>query len=297
MKNINNGAEFLNLVFKDMTDSIKSKSNEPSKRITEYLERLERIHGEALTDERKLEALKAFYYEKYVIKSLPESYIKYRKGYFHDLGLVDKKELTEEDLGLVLGCIKYEQRKSLDQWLDYLFDPSNNQPTWFKYYVFQGISKVGVFYPILGDFTKRSASTTAPFIPVEPEVINNMYSLVSKVLDSEPLTPEEQEITAHGLNFRNLYSNLYTKGKKKESQSQLMDDDVPVHEGPAIPDYNSSASSANVYQNHQLDENGVHIGSAIPDYNSSSYDFDSIPQENDDFFLPPFEEEKPAFKK
>ena len=82
MKNINNGAEFLNLVFKDMTDSIKSKSNEPSKRITEYLERLERIHGEALTDERKLEALKAFYYDKYIIKSLPESYIKYRKGYF-----------------------------------------------------------------------------------------------------------------------------------------------------------------------------------------------------------------------
>ena len=296
MKTINTGAEFLNLVFKDMTDSIRSASNEPSKRITEYLEKIERLHGRALTDEHKLETLKAFYYDKYIIKSLPESYVRYRKGYFHDLGLADKEDLTAEDLGLVLGCIKYDQRKSLDKWLDYLFDPENTQPTWFKYYIFQGISKVGVFYPILGDFTKRSSSTTAPFIPVEPEVINNMYSLVSKVLDNKQLTEEEQEITSHGLNFRNLYSNLYTKGKKRLSATQIIDDDVPEHIGPAVPDYNSSDLSANAYQNHPLDEDGVHIGSAIPDYTSTDFNFASIPQEDDGILLPPLEE-KTSFKK
>lgn len=296
MKNINTGAEFLNLVFKDMTDSIKSASNEPSKRITEYLERIERLHGRALTDEHKLTTLKTFYYDKYIIKSLPDCYVKYRKGYFHDLGLADKENLTEEDLGLVLGCIKYDQRKSLDNWLDYLFDPENTQPTWFKYYVFQGISKVGVFYPILGDFTKRSASTTAPFIPVEPDVINSMYSLVSKVVDNEPLTEEEQQITSHGLNFRNLYSSLYTKGKRKNTPVIDMED-VPVHEGPAVPDYTSSDNRANVFYNHPTDEDGVHIGSAIPDYTSSIYDIDSIPQEDDGIILPPFEEAPSQHKK
>lgn len=40
MKNINTGAEFLNLVFKDMKDTIKSDTSDPSQRIMEYLERL-----------------------------------------------------------------------------------------------------------------------------------------------------------------------------------------------------------------------------------------------------------------
>lgn len=267
MKNINTGAEFLNLVFKDMKDSIKSESNEPSKRITEYLERLEKVHGKALSDERKREVLKSFYYHKYIIKSLPESYVKYRKGYFHDLGLADKKELTDEDLGLVLGCIKYDQRKSLDNWLEYLFSEDNHHPTWFKYYVFQGVTKVGAFYPMLRDFTKRSASTTEPFIPVRPDVIDSMYTLVSKYLEEQPLTPEEQEITSTGLNFRNVYSKLYTlKFNDFKPEENSLDEQVEEHIGPAIPDYSSGEQ-----------------------YVDESY-LDSIPQEDyDGILLPPFE--------
>ena len=185
MKNIHTGPEFLNLVFKDMKDSIKSESNDPATKISEYLSLIERFHGKALSDDHKREILKSFYYNKFIIKSLPESYIKYRKGFCHDLGLVDKEELTEEDKSLVLGCIKYEQRKSLDNWLDYLFDENNTYPTWFKYYIFQGVTKVGTYYPMLRDFTKRSSSTTDPFIPVEPAMIDKMYRLVSKYLNDD----------------------------------------------------------------------------------------------------------------
>lgn len=91
MKNINTGAEFLNLVFKDMKDTIKSDTSDPSQRIMEYLERLEYSQQEALSDENKRVLLRSFYYDKYLIKKLPESYIKYRKGFFHDLGLADKE--------------------------------------------------------------------------------------------------------------------------------------------------------------------------------------------------------------
>lgn len=291
MKNINTGPEFLNLVFKDMKDSIKSDSKDPSRKITEYLERLERLHGKALSDEHKRDILKSFYYNKYVIKSLPESYIKYRKGYCHDLGLVEKEELTPEDKGLVLGCIKYEQRKSLDNWLDYLFDENNTYPTWFKYYIFQGVTKVGTYYPILGDFTKRSASTTDPFIPVDTNMIDKMYSLVSKYLNDEPLTAEEQEITGTGLNFRNVYSKLHRAQLPK--MEYQYEDDVEEHIGPAVPDYSPSDSSSNVYSNHPKTADGVHIGSAIPDYSASTQNIDGIPQEDDgEFTLPPFEETK-----
>ena len=207
MKHITKGSEFLNLVFKDMKDTIQSDSKDPSKRIEEYLERLEKIHGEALTDEYKRQLLKNFYYDKYIIKTLPESYIRYRKGYFHDLDLVDKENLTEEDKALVLGCIKHEQKESLDAWLEFL-SQEETYPTWFKYYVFQGVTKVGVYYKTIGDITKRSSSTTAPFIPVNKPLIDEMYQLVSKYVEGTTLTPQEQEVTKYGLNFRNIYTRL-----------------------------------------------------------------------------------------
>lgn len=275
MKPINNGAEFLNLVFKDMKDSIRSESTVPAQRITEYLDRLERIHGKALTDENKRSLLKSFYYDKYIIKELPESYIKFRKGYFYDLGLTEKKDLTEEDKALVLGCIKNEQKEALDSWLDYLCSEENAHPTWFKYYVFQGVTKVGAFYPMLRDFSKRSSSTTDPFIPVRPDVIDNMYALVSKYLADEPLTEKEQEITSSGLNFRNLYSKLYT--------CQLAD----------------YGTENNEYTEHETE----HIGPAIsdsqggPKYADDSY-LDDIPQEDaDDTFLPQLKEPVVATQK
>lgn len=239
MKNINTGAEFLNLVFKDMKDTIKSDTSDPSQRIMEYLERLEHSQKEALSDENKRVLLRSFYYDKYIIKKLPESYIKYRKGFFHDLGLSDKEEITEQDKALVLGCVKNEQKQSLDNLLDFLSSEDTPYPTWFKYYIFQGVTKVGTFYPILGDFTKRSASTTAPFISVDENVISQMYGLVSKYLSDEDLSNEEQEIISTGLNFRNLYSKIYRKNNKKSNVhyvDSFTDDDIEEHIGPAVLD-------------------------------------------------------------
>ena len=218
MRQVTKGSEFLNLVYKDMKDTIKSDSKDPSKRIEEYLERLERIHGESLTDERKREVLKSYYYDKYIIKKLPESYIRYRKGYCHDLGLVDKEELTDEDKALILGCIRHEQKESLDTWLDFLTQ-EETYPTWFKYYVFHGVTKVGVYYSVIGDVTKRSSSTTAPFIPVNKPVIDQMYQLVSKYVAGEELSDDERDITKYGLNFRNIYTriqpSLLTQSRKR----------------------------------------------------------------------------------
>lgn len=260
MKNINNGAEFLNLVFKDMKDTIKSDTSDPSQRIMEYLERLEHSQKEALSDENKRVLLRSFYYDKYLIKKLPESYIKYRKGFFHDLGLADKEEITEQDKALVLGCIKNEQKQSLDNLLDFLSSEENPYPTWFKYYIFQGVTKVGTFYPILGDFTKRSSSTTDPFITIDENVISQMYGLVSKYMSDEELSDEEQYLITTGLNFRNLYSKIYRQNNKK-----------------------SNIRYGDLFDDEEFEE---HIGASIQD---DTY-LDDIPQEDDGILLPPPEE-------
>lgn len=136
-----------------MSSSIRSDFNNPSDRISDYLKRLEVVHDTAKYDIHKMDLLKYFYYEKYVIKSLPESYVRFKKGYIKELGLDSKKDLTEADKKLVLYCIREEQKQSLDKWMDFL---SNNDkyPTLFKYYLFQGIVKVGNFNSTIREFTK-----------------------------------------------------------------------------------------------------------------------------------------------
>lgn len=235
MKSINTGAEFLNLVFKDMKDSIKSDISDPSQKIMKYLERLEILHKDSLSYENKKMILRSFCYDKYIIKKLPDSYIKYRKGYFYALGLRDKKEITENDKALVLECIKSEQKQSLDNLLDFLSSDQNNYPTWFKYYLFQSVTKVGKFYPIVGEFTKRSSSTTETFMLPDKNVVNEMYILICKYLSNEDLSLEEREIISKGLNFRNLYIKIYRKNNKKNNIfSGTFDDDLEEHVGPAV---------------------------------------------------------------
>ena len=235
MKNINTGTEFLNLVFKDMKDSIKSDANDPSQRIIKYLERLENSHKEALSNENKRRLLRAFYYYKYIIKKVPDSYIKYRKGYCRNLGLIDKEEITEQDKALILGRIKNSQKKSLDNLLDFLSSDQTTYPTWFKYYIFQGVTKVGSFYPIIGIFSKRSSSTTDPFISLDKNVINGMYGLVSKYLSNEKLSLEEQGIVSKGLNFRNLYSAFHRKNNSiNDMFCGNFSGETEAHIGPAL---------------------------------------------------------------
>ena len=52
MKKINNGSEFLNFILKDLKDSISSReiSKMPVEKITDYLEKLERIHNLRLSN-------------------------------------------------------------------------------------------------------------------------------------------------------------------------------------------------------------------------------------------------------
>lgn len=215
MKKINTGLEFLNLIFKNVKDNIKSDASDSSPKIINYLERMEMMHREALFDENKRILLKSFYYDKYIIKELPDSYIKYRKGYFYELGLRNKEEITESDKALVLECIKNDQKQSLDNLLEFLSSEHTQYPTWFKYYVFRGVTNVGTFYPILGKFTKRSLSTTEPYMIVDEKTIDEMYMLISKYLSDENLSPREQKAISRDLNFKNLYSKIYRKNNPR----------------------------------------------------------------------------------
>ena len=68
-----NGSEFLNSLYQDMhmEDVIMhtaDKSDSPTEKIEKYFDRLERVHDIAKETPHKMEILKKFYYDKYVIK-------------------------------------------------------------------------------------------------------------------------------------------------------------------------------------------------------------------------------------
>ena len=230
MKKIRTGEEFLNLVFKDMKDKIKSDYSDPILKIKEYLTKLDVISKGAKTNEAKKELLKQYCYDKYLIKELPYSYIKYRKGYFYDLGLKFEGEITQEARRKALDLIINEQKESLDELLEFVVNDSNMYPTWFNYYIFINTVKIGHFYSLLNKFTKRSTSTTDPFIKLDEKVIQEVYDIISKFLSNSDLTPEEEKLLLKGLEFKNLYGNIYRKYHKDDDCFDEEEIDVSYYE-------------------------------------------------------------------
>ena len=79
-----NGEEFLNKLYKRMhlekeVMHTATKNDTKEEKITKYLERLEKTHTIASSNDHKMDILKKFYYDKYIIKELPESYIDLQK--------------------------------------------------------------------------------------------------------------------------------------------------------------------------------------------------------------------------
>ena len=75
------GEDFLDSLFQElhMEDAVMltaDKSDTPEQKIGKYLDRVERVHDKAQESSHKMERLKHLYYEKYVIKELPDSFLR-----------------------------------------------------------------------------------------------------------------------------------------------------------------------------------------------------------------------------
>lgn len=82
MASYNSGEQFIDKLYNNLINSeevkraVRKSDSKISNRedmLKVYFNRLEKAHD--ITSDRKLELLKYFYYEKYLIKELPEDYI------------------------------------------------------------------------------------------------------------------------------------------------------------------------------------------------------------------------------
>ena len=215
------GSEFLNKLYKDMHMSdivmhTAEKSDSPSEKIDRYLNRLEGIHNIAKTNDHKMDLLKRFYYDKYVIKELPEGYVKLQQRIARERGY-GYIDVTDDQKSEMLSQIQKDQKSSLDLWIDYLCSDDALYPMWFKNYAFQGMIRLGKYDKENKLFKKRSSTTTEPFIDLNREVLAKVYDTLSKEIGEKELTEKETKALENGESFSKMYIHYLTKQEKYSS--------------------------------------------------------------------------------
>ncbi len=219
-----NGEEFLNHLNKNMhTEDIvmhrASKSDTPEEKIRKYMDRLEKSHNKAKESKHKMNMLKQLYYNKYVIKTLPESYINLQKKIAHEQGYGDIN-ITETKKQEMLSQIQEEQKNSLSNWIEYFCSDDAMYPMWFKNYAFEGMIKLGTFDKEKQEFLKRTKSTTAPYIDLNREVLAQVYDVLIHQIGENKLTSSEEKILENGESFKKLYTYFFNQVIEQEKSQE-----------------------------------------------------------------------------
>ena len=226
------GERFLDKIYKDLHLSeivmhTANKSDDKYRKIEKYMQRLEDVTKRA-SEHNKISLIKMYYYKKYVIKeqNVPESYFRKQEKIALDRGYghvkYDEKTKKEE-----IEHIIKEQKASLDMWLDYLISKDTDMyPTWFKYYVFQGMLKLGYFDKEKNSYTKRTESTVKPFIELNREALSLIYSELLKVLNKESIDDEKLNELINNGSFSKLYSYAILKLDSVKDDGFKSDDGI-----------------------------------------------------------------------
>ena len=226
------GEKFLDKVYRDLHLSeivmhTANKSDDKYQKIEKYMKRLEDVTKRA-SEHNKISLIKMYYYKKYVIKeqNVPESYFRKQEKIALDRGYGHVK-YDEQNKEQEIEHIINEQKASLDMWLDYLISKDTDMyPTWFKYYVFQGMLKLGYFDKEKNSYTKRTESTVKPFIELNREALSLIYSELVKVLNKESIDDEKLNALINNGSFSKLYSYAILKLDSVKDDGFKSDDGI-----------------------------------------------------------------------
>ena len=218
------GEEFLNKLYREMHISSDvmhkaSPSDTPEEKIRKYISRLEHVHELSKKSKHSLELLKKFYYDKYLIKELPESYIDLQKKIAREEGHGDifvSDEMKEK----MLNQVRKDQKSTLDLWIDYFMSVDAMYPTWFKVYAFKGMLGLSTFNKEKQEFGKRTDKTTSSFIDLNMEALSKVYDILKSEIGENNLTDKELEILSKGESFKKLYTYYLTN-----QDSKIIDND------------------------------------------------------------------------
>ena len=218
------GEEFLNKLYSDMhMDYIVNhkalKSDTPEEKINKYLDRLEKVHEKVKDNPQRLEILLNIYYDKYVIKKLPLSYINLQKKIYREKGY-GNVEIDDQKKEELLKVVQKDQKKSLERWITYLTSDDAMYPMWFKNYVFKGMIKLGKFDKEKMLFKRRDETTVESYLELNQEILAQIYDVLKSEIGQNEVTEEEQKALNKGESFQKLYIYFLTKQNYKANDKE-----------------------------------------------------------------------------
>ena len=238
-----NGERFLNELYKGLNVSeevmhTSKGTKDKNESVKRYMNRLERVHGLA-DNAHKKELIKRLYHKKYVVKE---------KDIPHGL---NKNEIIKA------------QEESLDRWIDYLSDENTRYPMWAKYWAFQGMLKISTYSEETDNYQKRSKTTLAPFIEVNPEVLSKCIDMVVNALDGKELNDNViKRIVMEKGNFQKVYTTLLKKSKREIKENK------DVVDGIWVKYYHETGKEANVKEKQGLEPEYLKLFNSLNGYNT-----------------------------
>lgn len=190
------GEKFLLKLYRELyaKDSVKHSgtiSDNKYELINKYLKRLEKAEQ--------------------VFSSENKEIIKYLKNRYYDKYLIKRENIKSND-ETVKDKIIASQQESLDIWIDYLNKELNNYPMWIKYWVFQGMVKLGQYNRDTNAFSKRSKNTTSPFVELNKEALKSTMDLIIENVGNNKVDNKSlQKLIDNG-----SFSTLYAYSIKKQ---------------------------------------------------------------------------------
>jgi hypothetical protein len=150
-------------------------------RIQSYLDRLDAVinpleledHSNFDRKKRNLALLKKdSLYEQFIIKpeEIPEAYFKSIKKRRRREGCGDIK-ISEDYRRELEENVINDQKRSLDNWVDYLASDDAKYPDWLKYFAFRSILRMGIYDKQKKSFGERTGGVVAPFPDLNREAL------------------------------------------------------------------------------------------------------------------------------
>ena len=208
-----------------------------SKRIQAYVERLENVflNPDQRVRERNIETLKPTIYKNTLVKEedFPESHFEFQKQQLVDRGF--KREDVEHEFDgekkqQEINRVIKSQRISLDSWIDYLTSDDCQYPADIKFFAIQGVLKLGNFDTEKYSFTKRLATTTAPFAEIDREALSMVLGAMEAKNYNKPTEGYSKELLTL-INQGNSFGDMYALAMQELDQKAEKSDLLHITEG------------------------------------------------------------------
>ena len=173
-------------------------------------------NNEKIKKEKFLNIFKRKIFSENIIKeeNIPESYWKLQLRIITkrwQAGDLPNWELSSDFKKAEFEKIVYEQKESLNQWIDYFSDSTANYHIWLKYWAFRSILGLQSFDKSKSKFTKRNNKTVAHFPELNREALAYVFEFIEKKINWEKLEKPNESV----------YYKDFEKIIKKESFAEL----------------------------------------------------------------------------